>query len=79
MPWPVADGLGAAADVDSSKVVPARAEINNPAKPNILMCFMMSPLSGVSERKDRSDSGLTPSQITVAVCCTASIVLIRLT
>ena len=44
VPWPEADGRGAAADVERSKAVPARAAINNPAKANILMCFMIVPL-----------------------------------
>src|ERR1043165_1182543 len=44
VPWPEADGLGAAADVDRSKVVAARTAINNPAKTNNLMWFIFVPL-----------------------------------
>ncbi len=45
VPWPEADGLGAAADVDrSNEVVAAMAVINNPAKRNILLRFIVVSL-----------------------------------
>src|SRR6185436_1537722 len=44
VPWPEADGLRAAADVDrSTKVVAAMVVINNPAKRNFLLRLILSP------------------------------------
>jgi|KBSSwiStaDraftv2_1062776.scaffolds.fasta_scaffold3344758_1 hypothetical protein len=53
VPWPEADGLRAAADVDrNTKVVAAMAVINNPAKRNFLLRLILSPydLHGPSVR-----------------------------
>src|ERR1044072_409082 len=44
VPWPEADGLRAAAEVDrSTTLVVAMAVINNPAKRNFLLYLMLSP------------------------------------
>jgi hypothetical protein len=44
VPWPEADGFAAAAEVDRSIKVAARAVINNPARRKILLRFMVVSL-----------------------------------
>ena len=82
VPWPDADGLRAAADVDRrTNVVAARAVINNPAKRNFLLRLILSTydLHGPSVRTgegsdQRGNDHTHPHTVAVRSTRTATIV-----